>query len=51
MTLFKKTLCTTGSVSNIISYITEGTVEKGNITYKSKQICVYTNVNVITRTL
>jgi len=55
MKLFKKTLHTTGSVSKIISHITEqifeGIVEKGNVTYISKQICVYTNVNVIARTL
>jgi hypothetical protein len=31
--------------------VLEGTVEKVNITYKSKQICVEANANVIARTL
>jgi hypothetical protein len=31
--------------------VLEGTVEKGNITYKSKQICMYANAAVIARIL
>jgi hypothetical protein len=34
-----------------LNILLQGIVEKGNISYKSKQICVYANTTVTARTL